>query len=243
MSLYTDENKNWFDKKNAFQYLEVDQDNIERINIVVTYLKKKINNTKKNKGVMKLLDVGCGDGQIGKKFYDLGYYVYGIDNSPRNLIFADKNNIRTKLGDVSIKLPYSNNYFDVIFAGEIIEHVFDTRKFLMELNRIMNKKGLLIITTPNLAHFPDRIRLLLGKTPTQIQPIHPFLHLHIRPFTYDTLADCLKNGGFKILNFVSTPVVFKRDVVDFNKVTISSKLLAKIFPRMGSTLIVFCNKS
>jgi len=67
-------------------------------------------------------------------------------------------------------LPFENNYFDFFFAGEIIEHLFDSRFFLKEIHRVLKINGYLILSTPNLARIDDRLKFLLGKTPRQITP-------------------------------------------------------------------------
>jgi ubiquinone/menaquinone biosynthesis C-methylase UbiE len=45
--------------------------------------------------------------------------------------------------------PFSNNQFDYVVAGEIIEHLENPKAFLDEVYRILKKDGYLILTTPN----------------------------------------------------------------------------------------------
>lgn len=236
---YTQQNKTWFNKKNAISYTEIDQDNIVRIKRVTEYL-SQYNNRRKP---MKLFDLGCGNGQVSKRFMDLGYDIYGIDISRENLEQAKKVKLKVAQGDVSKKLPYKNEVFDVVFAGDIIEHIFDTKAFLTEINRILKNNGLLVVTTPNLVHLPDRIKFLFGKSPSQTQPLHKFLHLHIRPFTFGSLRQALEATGFIIKKHESSIVVFLRNKHNIDKVILSSRILAKLFPNFGSFLIVYAVKS
>ena len=84
----------------------------------------------KNKN-QKLLSVACSIGVFEEKIINkLGIKVYGIDGAPDALKEAEKRGVITKLGDVSQKLPYKDCSFDFIFAGEIIEHLLDTKNFL-----------------------------------------------------------------------------------------------------------------
>jgi SAM-dependent methyltransferase len=61
--------------------------------------------------------------------------------------------------------PVESDFFSVVIAGDLIEHLMDTDTFLMELYRILRPNGYLLITTPNLAWWWSRFRLLSGKIP------------------------------------------------------------------------------
>jgi len=61
--------------------------------------------------------------------------------------------------------PVEDNFFDVVIAGDLIEHLMDTDAFLVELYRILRPNGYLLITTPNLAWWWSRFRFLFGKVP------------------------------------------------------------------------------
>lgn len=233
------QNAGWFGRPNAFSYLNIDRDNILRIKKIERYLSRYAKSRQKK---FSLLDVGCGDGYIGQKLSKIGYDVYGLDLSKKLVGLAEKSGVKAKVGDASKNFPFKNNFFDVVFAGEIIEHLFDTRAFLNEIYRVLRPKGLFVVTTPNLVHLPDRISFLIGKSPLQINPLHEHLNLHIRPFTYETLSAALKSCKFNVNKLESTLVVFSRDPKDPEQVTLSSKLLADLFPTLGSFLIVYAKK-
>jgi len=197
--------------------------------------------SKESKKTLTLLSIACSSGvfeeQIRNKF---GISVFGIDAAEHSLRIASERGISTVRGDVAKPLPFAGGSFDFVFAGEIIEHIFDTRSFLMEINRVLKPDGHLILTTPNLARLDDRIKLLFGKTPRQTSPLHPYLHLHIRPFTFDSLKNALSETGFA--NIVLRTNAF---VTDFfgKEITLDSKFLLNHFPTLGSTLIVRAQKS
>jgi SAM-dependent methyltransferase len=230
------DNENWFGRNNAFSYLDEDWDNRIRIRKILDFFQKE-------KKKQKVLDIGCGEGQISQKIKELNFAVYGLDISKKNVQIAKKRGICAKLGDVEKKFPFPNNSFDIVFAGEIIEHVYDTSLFLKEINRVLKKGGRLLLTTPNLAHLPDRIRFLFGLNPTQVQPLHEFLYLHIRPFTFNLLRESLNLHRFTIKKLTSTMVVFSRNKKNVNHVEKKSIMLAKIFPKLGSFLIIEAKKT
>jgi 2-polyprenyl-3-methyl-5-hydroxy-6-metoxy-1,4-benzoquinol methylase len=61
--------------------------------------------------------------------------------------------------------PASDASFDVVLAPDVIEHLVNTEEFLLELRRICRPQGYLILSTPNLAFWLNRLRLLLGRAP------------------------------------------------------------------------------
>ncbi len=194
----------------------------------------------KNERSSKLLSIACSTGLIEEKMKKkLRITVYGIDAAKPSLKEASKRGIITKYADVAKHLPFKDSYFDFVFAGEIIEHLLDTRFFLSEINRVLKPEGYLILTTPNLARPDERLKLLFGKSPRQVSPLHPYLYLHIRPFTFDSLKKSLESCGFKKISF-NTDVF----TVEFfgKKVTIYSRFFARILPSFGSSLIVRARK-
>jgi len=235
MDTLIEHNINEYNKKEETAYL-FRKDHQLRGDVAIEMISEVI---KKNKN-QKFLSIACSIGVIEEKIIKkLGLTVYGIDGAKDALKEAKKRGVITKLGDVSKSLPYEDGYFDFVFAGEIIEHLLDTKSFLNEINRVLKPSGYLVITTPNLARVDDRIKFLFGKTPRHATPIHPYLYLHIRPFTFDSLKKVLKLCGFDEIALRSHIVA-----IEFNnqKNCFYSRFLAKIFPTFGATLIVRARK-
>lgn len=86
----------------------------------------------KDKSNKKLLDIGCGDGFFIKGFKNIN--VNGIDK-----IYGQ---------NVEIGLDYKNDYFDYVTMLAVIEHLTNYKKVISECHRIIEKDGLLILTTP-----------------------------------------------------------------------------------------------
>jgi len=195
---------------------------------------------KKTKNTPKLLSVACSTGVIEERIKnELGLIVYGIDGAKKSLITARRRGIIVKLTDVSKLFPFKNNFFDFIFAGEIIEHIFDTQSFVAEIARVLKPGGYLVLTTPNLARISDRLKFFFGKTPRQIAPLHPYLYLHIRPFTFDLLKNVLELYDFE--NIVLRTNVIILDLFG-RELKIYSRLITHLFPSFGSTLIIRAQK-
>ncbi|SBW22490.1 type 11 methyltransferase [Candidatus Protofrankia californiensis] len=135
--------------------------------------------------------------------------------------------------DLTCPLPFRSATLDGIFAGEIVEHLFDPVAFLEECRRVLVPGGAVVVTTPNLATLQDRIRFLIGRSPRQVDPHHPYLKLHIRPFTYSSLARTFDLCGFRIVGFRSNYVIMGGGAR-----SISSRLIARVFPSLGGSLVL-----
>jgi len=98
-----------------------------------------------------VLDVGCADGSFAKIFTENGNRVYGIEIDNRLARAARRYCRKVACVDVRKGLPFEDYWFDVLFAGEFIEHLSyeDGLKFLVESRRVLRKRGILILTTPN----------------------------------------------------------------------------------------------
>ena len=168
------------------------------------------------KGKKSVLDIGCAEGVLGseiKKRY--GCDVFGMEINKYAIKQAQRLGIKVKMADLENKWPFPDNSFDVVMAAQIIEHVINTDNIILEANRVLKKGGLLIITTPNLANWFNRIIFLFGFQPfyTEISLKDKTLGLkftrnftknrepigHIRIFTLKGLIDLLEYHKLKIV--------------------------------------------
>ena len=103
------------------------------------------------KNVNSILDVGCGKGWVAREFLPKGKKVFSLDISITNpsivkKLYQSENHFGITAD--SFQLPFNDQSFDCIIASEIIEHVNNPAKFIIELFRVVKKGGSLIITTP-----------------------------------------------------------------------------------------------
>ena len=110
--------------------------------------------------------------------------------------------------DFSEKTGFASDYFDAVFLGDVIEHLIEPDKLVIELRRVLKDGGILIITTPNLASLANRFSLLFGFAPTNYHPSewrhgslfgvkHSSWHKSV--FTIPAMSGFLENYGFKLL--------------------------------------------
>lgn len=181
-----------------------------------------------------ILDVGCNDGTISKMIALNNNKVIGVDISRKAVLLAKEKGIEAYQCDMETQSleQFEDNFFDVVYSSEVIEHIMDTDQFLQKIRRVLAPGGALIITTPNLASLGRRFLLLFGQSPHIDPVLRGDKGEHIRFFVKSTFLSLLQDNGFRIEYFTS-------DVVNFdNSHRFFSSAFAKLFPTLGRSLIV-----
>ncbi len=114
----------------------------ERFTVAFDYLEKI-------KSGGKVLDVGCGNGQMLYWAKKRGFNPFGVEVNERTALCAKSYGF-----DVYIGLLRDSHFpkktFDIIFLGEIIEHVNSPKDFIEECSEFLKDDGVIAITTPNI---------------------------------------------------------------------------------------------
>ncbi len=178
----------------------------------------------------RLLDLGCYDGQLAASVVPAGRPVVGLDVSHAALRHAARRGLRPVRAQVETTLPFREASFSTVLAAEVIEHVFDTQAFVDEAARVLEPEGWLVVTTPNLVALSGRMKLVLGKSPANVEcDASPGTSGHIRYFTFDTLEALLRRAGLE-------PLGRWTNVAHFS-VLGSSEWMGRLRPGLGHTLI------
>lgn len=100
----------------------------------------------------RVLDLGCGEGFFAAELTRVGAEVLAADVAEEPLRRARERNpgLRTQLIEGEGVWAIADASFDVVWAGEVIEHVADTSRWLSELRRVLRSGGRLLLTTPAL---------------------------------------------------------------------------------------------
>jgi len=155
------------------------------------------------KDEFRILDDGTGRGVIARGLSDRGTII-GIDQASE---FAKK---RKRMGNpqflraVGEFLPFKPNSFDVIISQMVLEHVFWVKKYLEEIYRVIELKGILYLAFPNRGF-----------------PIEPHTKIPIIPYLphklFQKIVDA-KIGRKYPLNYLSYKTLKVISGVGFNKV-------------------------
>jgi SAM-dependent methyltransferase len=96
----------------------------------------------------RVLDVGCGVGQVLARLIDAGFAAHGVDVSEPNLTRARKTTAHCQLYD-GRRLPYPEAHFASAGALNVLEHVEEPEAFITELVRVVTPGGRVVLSSPN----------------------------------------------------------------------------------------------
>ena len=88
----------------------------------------------------KILDLGCGDGQLTQRIAATGADVLGVDASADMVRAARERGVVADLGDAQ-QLPYADQTFDAVFSNAALHWVRDQDAMIAEIDRVLKPGG------------------------------------------------------------------------------------------------------
>lgn len=155
----------------------------------------------------RILDCGCGDGLFLVALSEISNcQLYGLDIDRTNLRLAKKylegKSVKLVYGDV-VKMPFKDEFFDKIYCSEVLEHVAEDKKAVLEMKRVLKKEGTLIVTVPN-HNYPflwdpiNKCLEMLFKTHIKRGLLAGIWNKHRRLYYLDEFTDLIKESDFEI---------------------------------------------
>lgn len=100
----------------------------------------------KGRKIERCLDLGCGTGRLSNELLEISKEVYGVDQSNEVLKIAKQKYPQLKLSCAEvIKLPYQDNYFDMVIINGSLHHFFAVKETLKESYRVLKPNGVFIL--------------------------------------------------------------------------------------------------
>jgi trans-aconitate methyltransferase len=143
-----------------------------------------------------ILDVGCGSGSLSKSLTDRGFNVTAIDTDCRAVEISKKKGIISLVADISEW--QTNQKFDCIILGDVLEHIEDDKLALRKIHNMLNPNGCIVVNVPSYQALFSKHDLSLG---------------HKRRYSNKELKTKLKESGFNIeyfrhWNLLALPITF-----------------------------------
>ena len=151
----------------------------------------------------RLLDVGAADGLLSRQLSARGWRVTGIEGDPALAQAGARHCERMITMNLDREVPAGEGPFDVIVYGDVLEHLVDPLRVLVDLDRGLSPTGFVVISVPNIAHLWIRLLLLVGRFDYLDRGILD--HSHLRFFTERSLRAMLADAGLSIERFTATP--------------------------------------
>jgi 2-polyprenyl-3-methyl-5-hydroxy-6-metoxy-1,4-benzoquinol methylase len=143
----------------------------------------------------RLLDIGCGDGELLERLRDLGWQVEGVDSDERAVRAARVRGLEVHVGTLESQ-GYSGASFDAVTMSHVIEHLHNPVGLVRECRRVLKPGGYLVIVTPNMNSLGYR---LFGKAWRGLEPPR-----HLQLFTPRLLRRLAAQAGFQKIEVSTT---------------------------------------
>ncbi|KKR54641.1 MAG: hypothetical protein UT91_C0011G0006 [Parcubacteria group bacterium GW2011_GWA2_40_23] len=170
---------------------------------------------------LRVLDIGCGQNAVLFQYMNKADYYTGCDYYSQIDVKVSRY-VKIDLNIDNVGEVFKTEKFDVIFCGEVIEHLFSPDALIQEIKTLMHENSVLILSTPNLGYLINRLLLLFGVSPLFLEnsaevklgrKLKCFgqgnkTEGHIRVFTYCALKDLFKKENLKIIKIYSARSAF-----------------------------------
>lgn len=216
-------NENYFNNENS-EMLGYENYIADQIKIEKTF-EKRIKSLSKKVSLRSgnLLDIGCAFGFFLNVVKKYGYTANGVEISEFAVKHArERFNHRVILGNFD-NIKISDKY-DCVTMWDVIEHVPDPKFTLRKISTLLNKSGLLIISTPDVGSIPAKLtkhRWVGFKLSDE----------HLTYFSIFTLQKLLEDTGFEIIDHRSTGKYVSLDML--------SDRIGLYFPLLGKMMLFF----
>ena len=149
----------------------------------------------------RVLDVGCGGGINGQRARARGVTVTGLEgNAAARTLAAERLNetLDVDLEDAAgTSRKLGDRHFDLLLFADVLEHVRRPEELLRALLTHLEDEGHVLISLPNIAAWPVRLRLLQGKFDYQASGILD--RDHVRFFTRQSAIELIEAAGLELL--------------------------------------------
>jgi 2-polyprenyl-3-methyl-5-hydroxy-6-metoxy-1,4-benzoquinol methylase len=136
----------------------------------------------------RLLDVGCGDGDLAVTFAGHGWSVAGVEPSALAAARASTKGVEVHCGTLE-DAPWAHGTFDAIVFAHSLEHVPDPAATLSRAATLLRSGGMLVIAVPNFGSWQRRV---FGARWFQLD-----LPRHLQHFDARTLAALVRRAGLR----------------------------------------------
>ena len=147
-----------------------------------------------------VLDVGCGEGYLGRILSARGYTVPGVERAgcPAppgvELIYAD----------LEQGVPSLGRKFDYILCADVLEHLRSPARLLQQLAEVLAPGGELIASLPNSGNVYFRLNVLFGRFPQEDRGL--FDRTHLRFYMWEGWQELFRSAGFSITGVEPTAI-------------------------------------
>lgn len=155
-------------------------------------------------GKLRVLEVGCGDGEFLYRNKMKWKSIEGIDVVDSLIKKAQKREYGVKahfsVEDFGLqRMPYKASSFDIVVCIATLQYIYDIDAFISECHRVLKPGGIIICEVPNSAVFWKRLGFLFGTFPVTTEYTNKWDGGVIHYFTYKSLSSFFQQKKFEII--------------------------------------------
>lgn len=150
----------------------------------------------------KILDIGCGEGLFAHSIREKSnrdIELWGIEPMEKQGLEAKKKLDKVLIGkseDVLNEIP--DNYFDVIFFNDVLEHLVDPYNLLKLIKSKLSNDGFIVSSIPNVRYHNTFMDLVLNKN-WDYKSFGVLDKTHLRFFTRKSIVKMYESMDFEII--------------------------------------------
>jgi 2-polyprenyl-3-methyl-5-hydroxy-6-metoxy-1,4-benzoquinol methylase len=187
----------------------------------------------------KVLEVGCATGYVSKVLKEqLMCSVTGIEVDPEAAKEAEKyceKIIVSDIEDVDFFRKFSDEKFDVITFGDVLEHLKYPGRVLELVRPYLEDGGYVLASIPNIAHISVALELLNGRF--DYRPLGLLDDTHLRFFTKKSILALFRNSGYEVVLW--DRIILKPEETEFQTVLDSYPYSLLSFFESGSEALTY----
>jgi 2-polyprenyl-3-methyl-5-hydroxy-6-metoxy-1,4-benzoquinol methylase len=149
----------------------------------------------------RIFELGCGNGAVAEVLTRHGYQLTGVDVSVQGVEQAQRrhSHLSLQLGSAYDRLADTYGRFPVVISLEVVEHLYDPRKFARTLFDLVEPSGMAIVSTPYHGYWKNLAMALTGRLDHHFTALWD--HGHIKFWSMVTLKQLLQEAGFHSITF------------------------------------------
>jgi len=177
----------------------------------------------------RVLELGCATGYMSKALRAAGCRVVAVEIDEKAAAQAEEFCERVIVGDLDeldLEHVLDGEAFDVVVAGDVLEHLKDPSGVLLAVRRCLKRNGFVVASVPNVAHASLRLALLGGSF--QYAEIGLLDRTHLHFYTYESLQELFEGTGYAIAHLERQEKALETSEVTYDRTAVPPQLVEKL---------------